>query len=342
MDLSSSKSEPLILSIESSCDDTSAAVLKGLDVLSNVVCTQQIHEKYGGVVPELASRKHMANIVPTVSEALREAGIKVGNLDAVAYTQGPGLMGSLLVGGNYAKGLSLGANIPCIAVNHMHGHIMAHFLTEHKPDFPFICLTVSGGHTQLVLVESASKFKIIGETLDDAAGEAFDKTAKLLGLNYPGGPLIDKLAKDGDPHKFLFTHPKVKPLHYSFSGLKTNVLQFLQKNIRTNENFINENLSDICASVQFNIVEILLKQLSAALEKYPVKHLALAGGVSANSFLREKFRALSLEKDCVAHIPAFAYCTDNAAMIGASAYFKYLNKDFKGLEVKPQARLPFL
>jgi N6-L-threonylcarbamoyladenine synthase len=335
--------QPVILSIESSCDDTSAAVLRGLEVLSNVVCSQQIHEKFGGVVPELASRKHMANIVPTVITALTDANIKLEDVDALAFTQGPGLLGSLLVGGNFIKGLSLGANLKFLAVNHMHGHIMAHFLNqETKPKFPFICLTVSGGHTQLVRVNAPNEFEILGQTIDDAAGEAFDKTAKVLGLNYPGGPLIDKLAKTGDPLKFSFTRPKVKPLHFSFSGLKTNVLQFLQREMKQNPNFISENINDICASVQHTIVTILLSELEMACEKTGITEVALAGGVSANSYLRENFTSLAFEKGWASHVPDFQYCTDNAAMIGASAYFKYLNGEFGTLTDKPNPRLPFI
>jgi len=335
--------QPIILSLESSCDDTSAAVLKGLEVLSNVVCSQQIHEKYGGVVPELASRKHMANVVPTVITALTKAKIELEDIDALAFTQGPGLLGSLLVGGNFIKGLAIGADLKFLPVNHMHGHIMAHFLNkEIKPGFPFICMTVSGGHTQLVKVKGPNEFEILGQTIDDAAGEAFDKIAKILGLDYPGGPLIDKLAKTGNPSRFSFTKPKVRPLHFSFSGLKTNVLQFLQREIKQNPSFISENLNDICASVQHTIVSILLDEFELACEKTGITEIALAGGVSANSYLREKFTLLALNKGWVSHIPDFQYCTDNAAMIGASAYFKFIEGEFGKLIDKPNARLPFI
>ncbi len=336
--------EPLILSVESSCDDTSAAVLRGLSVLSNVVSSQKVHEKYGGVVPELASRKHMANIVPTVYTALKEAGVSISDLDAVAFTKGPGLLGSLLVGGSFMKGMALGSGLDMIAVNHMHGHIMAHFVNkgaEEMPKFPFLCMTVSGGHTQIVKVDAPNKFMIIGETIDDAAGEAFDKTAKILGLNYPGGPLIDRFAKMGDPLKYKFTKPKVEPFHFSFSGLKTNILQFLQREIKSNSNFIQENLNDICASVQHNIVSILLSELKDAALELKINEIALAGGVSANSYLRRQFLELGQEMNWRVHIPEFQFCTDNAAMIGGVAYFKYLNQEFASYNVKPSARLDF-
>ncbi|MFK7755946.1 MAG: tRNA (adenosine(37)-N6)-threonylcarbamoyltransferase complex transferase subunit TsaD [Flavobacteriales bacterium] len=338
------KQSPIILSIESSCDDTSAAVLSGLKVLSNVVATQEIHSKFGGVVPELASRKHMANIVPTIMAALEEASISQNQLDALAFTQGPGLLGSLLVGGSFIKGMRLGSEKKLIAVNHMHAHIMAHFLDKSesdRPKFPFLCLTVSGGHTQIVLVKAPNSFELLGETIDDAAGEAFDKTAKILGLDYPGGPLVDKLAQAGDPMRFKFTKPDVKPYHFSFSGVKTNVLQFLQRETRKNPDFIKDNLNDICASVQHTIVSILLLEFKKAALEYGVSELAIAGGVSANSGLRKGLVELCTKHHWNAHIPKFEYCTDNAAMIGAVAFFKYQNKEFTTLDVKPSARLNF-
>lgn len=333
---------PLILCVESSCDDTSAAVLKGLTVLSNVVCSQEVHANFGGVVPELASRQHMANILPTVHDALKKADVDKSDLDAIAFTQGPGLLGSLLVGGSFIKGMAASSGTKLIGVNHMHAHIMAHMLdgNETKPSFPFLCLTVSGGHTQIVKITEPNTFELLGETLDDAAGEAFDKTAKLLGLPYPGGPLVDKLSREGQP-KFSFTRSRVKDFHFSFSGLKTNVLQFLKRELKTNENFIEENLNDICASVQHEIVGNLLAELSKAAESEGIYDLAIAGGVSANSFLRSELKRTCQENGWKAHIPEFQFCTDNAAMIGSVAYYKYLNSDFSDLTIKPQARLDF-
>ncbi len=333
---------PLILCVESSCDDTSAAVVKGLKVLSNVVCSQEVHANFGGVVPELASRQHMANIVPTVHEALLKAGVEKSDLDAIVFTQGPGLLGSLLVGGSFIKGMAASSGAKLIGVNHMHAHIMAHLLDGNaaKPEFPFLCLTVSGGHTQIVKVSEPNSFELIGETLDDAAGEAFDKTAKLLGLPYPGGPLIDKLAKEGEPI-FKFTRPRAKDFHFSFSGLKTNVLQFLKKQIALNEHFIQENLNDICASVQHEIVGNLITELEKAANLYGIKQLAIAGGVSANSHLRSELKLLCKENDWQAFVPEFQFCTDNAAMIGSVAYFKFLQNDFSDLTARPQARLEF-
>ncbi len=308
--------EPLILCVESSCDDTSAAVLRGLEVLSNVVCSQEVHANFGGVVPELASRQHMANIVPTVHEALVKAKVDKSELDAIAFTQGPGLLGSLLVGGSFIKGMAASSQAKLIGVNHMHAHIMAHMLEGNtaKPSFPFLCLTVSGGHTQIVKVSEPNAFELIGETIDDAAGEAFDKTAKLLGLPYPGGPLIDKLARLGEP-KFKFTRSRVKDFHFSFSGLKTNVLQFLKKQIAVNENFIEENLNDICASVQHEVVGNLLTELEKTADLHGIKQLAIAGGVSANSHLRTELVKLCNTRQWEAFIPEFQFCTDNAAKI---------------------------
>jgi len=321
-----------ILSIESSCDDTGAAILENDKVLSNVVANQKIHAAYGGVVPELASRAHQQNIVPVVDQALKQAGIDKKNLDAIAFTQGPGLMGSLLVGTSFAKSLSIGLNIPLLAINHMQAHVLAHFIadeTQNPPPFPFLCLTISGGHTQILKVTSFKAFEILGETIDDAVGEAFDKTAKLLGLPYPGGPLIDKFAKEGNPKAFSFTEPKTeKPLDFSFSGLKTAILYFLQKEQKKNSEFIHNNLNDICASVQYTIVNILMKRLKKAAELTGIKHIAIAGGVSANSEIRATLKLMETSLGWTTYIPKFEYTTDNAAMIGIVGYFKYLNRDF--------------
>jgi len=321
-----------ILSIESSCDDTSAAILENDKVLSNVVADQKIHAAYGGVVPELASRAHQQNIVPVVDQAIKQAGIDKKDLDAIAFTQGPGLMGSLLVGTSFAKSLAIGLNIPLLAINHMQAHVLAHFIadeTQNPPPFPFLCLTISGGHTQILKVNSFKSFEILGETIDDAVGEAFDKTAKLLGLPYPGGPLIDKFAKEGNPKAFSFTEPKTKkPLDFSFSGLKTAILYFLQKEQKKNAAFIHNNLNDICASVQYTIVNILMKRLKKASELTGIKHIAIAGGVSANSEIRATIKLMEASLGWTTYIPKFEYTTDNAAMIGIVGYFKYLNSDF--------------
>ena len=337
------KSDIFILAIESSCDDTSAAVLKNKTVLSNVIATQKIHEDYGGVVPELASRAHQKNIVPVVKSAIDKAGISIEQLNGIAFTRGPGLLGSLLVGTSFAKGLSINLGIPLIEVNHMKAHILAHLIDnnnyEQEVEFPMLCLTVSGGHTQLVIVSSPSEFKIIGETIDDAAGEAFDKIAKTMGLPYPGGPLIDKLAKEGNPKAFKFPISVVKDLDYSFSGLKTSVLYFLQKEVKKNPNFIEENKADLCASVQYTIIQTLLKKLNQAIEIYEPKSIALAGGVSANSELRSTLVDLGKELAIPAFIPAFEYCTDNAAMIGISGYYNFLNDQFSDLNVTASPRL---
>ena len=331
--------EPIILSIESSCDDTSAAVLSGRKVLSNVVSTQKVHEEYGGVVPELASRAHQKNIIPVVDAALNKAGVDKSDLNAIAFTRGPGLLGSLLVGVSFAKSLSLALNKPMIEVNHMEAHILAHLIDDESPtpEFPFLCLTVSGGHTQLVVVKSALKMEVIGETIDDAAGEAFDKISKIMGLPYPGGPLIDRYAKEGDPNKFVFTHPKVGDLEFSFSGLKTQVLRFLQKEVRQNENFVAENLHDICASVQKTIRDILIKKIKRASDKTGINKIAIAGGVSANSELRN--RLLENQFGLQVFIPDFQFCTDNAAMIGIAAYHKFLEGVFVDQSVTADARL---
>ncbi len=337
------KSDIFILAIESSCDDTSAAVLKNKTVLSNVIATQKIHEEYGGVVPELASRAHQKNIVPVVQSAIDKSGISLDQLNGIAFTRGPGLLGSLLVGTSFAKGLSINLGIPLIEVNHMKAHILAHLIDnnnyEQEVEFPLLCLTVSGGHTQLVIVSSPSEFKIVGETIDDAAGEAFDKIAKTIGLPYPGGPLIDKLAKEGNPKAFKFPISVVKDLDYSFSGLKTSVLYFLQKEVKKNPHFIAENKADLCASVQYTIIQTLLKKLNQAIEVYQPKSIALAGGVSANSELRSTLVDLGKKLAIPAFIPDFEYCTDNAAMIGISGYYNFLNDQFSDLNVTASPRL---
>ena len=321
-----------ILSIESSCDDTGAAVLENNRVLSNIIAGQKIHEAYGGVVPELASRAHQQHIVPVVDQALKTAGIEKEQLQAIAFTQGPGLMGSLLVGASFAKSLSIALNIPLIPANHMQAHVLAHFIdekTQSPPPFPFLCMTISGGHTQILKVSAYDKFEILGETIDDAVGEAFDKTAKLLGLPYPGGPLIDKYAKKGNPLAYTFSEPKTpKPLDFSFSGFKTSILYFLQKEQKKDPTFIENNLNDICASVQHNIVNILMNKLKKAAEISGIRHIAIAGGVSANSEIRSTLKSMESELGWVTYIPKFEYTTDNAAMIGIVGYFKYLDKDF--------------
>ena len=336
--------EPLILAIESSCDDTSAAVLRGNKVLSNIVASQKIHQKYGGVVPELASRAHQQNIIPVVSVALEDANIDKKDLSAVAFTRGPGLLGSLLVGTSFAKSLSMSLKVPLIEINHMQAHILAHFINDDQmqvPEFPFLALTISGGHTQLVLVKDYFDMEILGETLDDAVGEAFDKTAKILGLTYPGGPLIDKYAKEGNASKFNFPIPKVDGLNFSFSGLKTNILNFITKESRNDENFVRDHMNDICASVQSTIVSILMQKVEMALAKYEVKALAIGGGVAANSAIRSAVLNFKNTHDVTVHIPKFEFCTDNAAMIGIAAYFKYQRENFTSNAVSANARFKF-
>lgn len=333
-----------ILAIESSCDDTAAAVLKNDSVLSNSVANQTIHTEFGGVVPELASRAHIHNIVPVVAVALRKANIDKSQLSAIAFTQGPGLMGSLLVGSSFAKSLALGLNIPLIAVNHMHAHILAHFINEEgfdKPEFPFLALTISGGHTQIVIVKGFFNLEIIGETTDDAVGEAFDKSAKILGLPYPGGPLIDQLAKEGNPNKFAFTKPKIPGLNFSFSGLKTQILYFIQKNVRENSNFIEENKADICASIQYTIIEILMDKLKLAVAQTGIKQIAIGGGVSANSGIRKTLKEAESKFGWKTFIPKFEYTTDNAAMIGIVGYHKYLNSTFEDIGIVSKPRIEF-
>ncbi len=348
---------PAILAIESSCDETSASVCVDGKILSNVIATQSVHELYGGVVPELASRAHIVNIIPVVEQALLECtkwfttngkleinselnenqrAIILYKIDAIAFTQSPGLLGSLLVGCQFAKSLALALNKPLIAVNHMDAHVLANLIADDKPSFPFLCLTVSGGHTQIVLAHNPNNLEILGQTIDDAAGEAFDKTAKLLGLPYPGGPLIDKYAKLGNPLAFKFAEPQIPDLNFSFSGLKTSVLYFLQKQ---DKDFIQNNLYDLCASVQFTICNILVKKMKKAIAQTGIQEICIAGGVSANSGLRIAFKNLGVLTNCKTYIPNFEYCTDNAAMIAITGYYKYLANDFVGLETSPNARI---
>lgn len=331
-----------ILAIESSCDDTSAAIVKNDTVLSNIVASQKIHELYGGVVPELASRAHQQHIVLVVQQALKEAKIEKKQLDAIAFTQGPGLVGSLIVGASFAKSMALALNLPLIGVNHMEAHVLAHLINDGSPipSFPFLCLTISGGHTQIVLVESARKMRVLGQTIDDAAGEAFDKTAKILGLPYPGGPLIDKYAKLGNPNAFQFAKPRISDLDYSFSGLKTSILYTLQKKQKETLNFIEENLNDICASVQSTISNILFEKLIQAANQHKINEISIAGGVSANSHIRSELERIGKEQGWNTYIPKFEYCTDNAAMIGITAYHHFLNQEFVHQDVSPLARMP--
>ena len=335
---------PVILGIESSCDETSAAICIDGKILSNIVASQVIHTNYGGVVPELASRAHQQHIIPVVQEALSVAKIHKNAVDAVAFTRGPGLLGSLLVGTSFAKAFALARNIPLISVNHMQAHILTHFIkkdSSEKPQFPFICLTISGGHTQIVLVKDFFDMEIIGETLDDAAGEAFDKTAKMLNLPYPGGPLIDKYAKDGNPDSFKFPEPQVSGLNFSFSGLKTSILYFLRDRQKIDPNFLKNNLNDVCASVQKRIISILLTKLKRAAQEHRIKDIAIAGGVSANSGLRTMLIEAADKNGWRVFIPDFEYCTDNAAMIAVAGYYKFLNNDFIGQDVTPLARMNF-
>jgi N6-L-threonylcarbamoyladenine synthase len=335
----------LILAIESSCDETCAAVCRDGKILSNIIANQKVHEQYGGVVPELASRAHMQNIVPVVDAALQTANLPTGQagchlptVDAIAFTQSPGLIGALLVGTQFAKSLALALNKPLIAVHHMQAHVLANLIGDPKPSFPFLCLTVSGGHTQIVLCESSTQMKVLGETIDDAAGEAFDKSAKLLGLPYPGGPLIDKYAQQGNPGKFIFPEPQIPGLDFSFSGLKTSILYFLQDKIKEDPEFISKNLDDICASIQQRIVNILLGKLKKAAAQTGIKDVCIAGGVSANSGLRKAFEEMGKRNKWNVFIPAFEYCTDNAAMIAITGYYKYMAGQFSDLSVTASAR----
>jgi N6-L-threonylcarbamoyladenine synthase len=326
-----------ILAIESSCDETSASINQNGKVLSNEIATQKMHELYGGVVPEMASRAHMQNIVPVVDVALKKSGLTLDDLSAIAFTQSPGLLGSLLVGGCFAKSLAQARQLPLIAVHHMQAHVLAHFI-DQQPEFPFMCLTVSGGHTQIVLCHSHLHMEIVGETIDDAAGEAFDKIAKMLGLPYPGGPMVDKMAKLGNPQKFKFPLGEMQAFNYSFSGLKTAVLYFIQAQKKLNEHFIEENMNDLCASAQHTIIQMLLNKLTKAALHYKVKHLGIAGGVSANSGLRSAMLELGAQRGWNIYIPKFEYCTDNAAMIGMTAYYKYLANEFVDLSCVPTPR----
>ncbi len=336
--------ETIILAIESSCDDTSAAILKNNTVLSNFIAGQDIHREYGGVVPELASRAHLQNIVPVVHQAIKNAGITKKDIDAIAFTKGPGLLGSLVVGTSFAKSLALALDKPLIDVNHMYGHILSHFIDDGnkpKPQLPFLCLTVSGGHTQIVLVKDYLDMEIVGTTIDDAAGEAFDKAAKMLGFQYPGGPLIDKNAQNGNPKRFEFSKPKVDGLNFSFSGLKTSILYFIQKEEKENPDFVKNNLADLCASIQETIVDILMKRLIEASRFYGIKEIAIAGGVSANSGLRSSLQKVGEKREWNTYIPRFEYCTDNAAMIAITAKFMYEKQLFSNQKVTAQARVPF-
>ena len=333
------KGNCILLAIESSCDETSASVLKDGKILSNIIANQTIHEQYGGVVPELASREHQKNIVPVVHQALQQAQITKNQLNAIAFTKGPGLLGSLLVGSSFAKSMTIALEIPLIEVNHMQAHILAHFIDEPKPNFPFICLTVSGGHTQIVLVKDYLEMEIIGETQDDAVGEAFDKTAKLLDLPYPGGPLIDKYAQQGNPYAFEFPDVDMPGLNYSFSGIKTSFLYFLKNHLAQTPNFIEQNLADICASMQHTLIRILFKKLKKAAKEMKIKQIAIAGGVSANSYLRKTLQIEGEKLGWQTFIPQFQYCTDNAAMIAMAAYYKFLKGEFSSQMVSPMPRM---
>ncbi len=330
---------PTILAIESSCDETSAAVVHQGKVLNNIIATQNIHKNYGGVVPELASRAHQSNIVPVVDTALRKSGIGKHQLDAIAFTRGPGLLGSLLVGTSFAKAMALSLDVPLIAVNHMEAHVLAHFIVPPHPQFPFICLTVSGGHTQLVLVKDYLDMQVIGQTRDDAVGEAFDKIAKLLGFEYPGGPIIDKNAIKGDAMAFEFPQTNIPGLDYSFSGIKTAVMYFMRDGIAENPDFIKDNLFDICASVQHTLVQMLFRKLIVATKQYKISQVAIAGGVAANTGLRQGLQMLSKSQGWEVFIPEFQYCTDNAAMIAIAGHYKYLERQFSDLFVSPDPRM---
>ncbi len=335
-----------ILGIESSCDDTSASVIRDGFLLSNVTANQKVHKEYGGVVPELASRAHQQNIIPVVDQAMKQANISKKDISGIAFTRGPGLLGSLLVGTSFAKSFSLAMNIPLVEVNHLQGHILAHFIKEHEkenrlPEFPFLCLLVSGGHTQLVVIKNHLEMEVIGQTIDDAAGEAFDKCAKVIGLPYPGGPLIDKNAKVGNKQAFSFSKPRIKDLDYSFSGLKTSFLYFIRDSIKENPDFIKENMMDLCASIQHTIVEILMDKLEKAVKQTGIKKIAIAGGVSANSGLQNAMKDRAAKYGWDIFIPEFKFTTDNAAMIAITGYYKYLNKEFAGQDITPLARYPF-
>ncbi|MCL7987939.1 tRNA (adenosine(37)-N6)-threonylcarbamoyltransferase complex transferase subunit TsaD [Sphingobacterium sp. lm-10] len=329
----------VILGIESSCDETSASICIDGKIKSNIIANQLVHAKYGGVVPEAASRAHQQNIIPTVNEAIKRANISKEDISAVAFTRGPGLLGSLLVGTSFAKSFALARNIPLLDINHMQAHILAHFIEDPQPQFPFLCLTVSGGHTQIVLVKDYFEMELIGETLDDAAGEAFDKTAKILGLPYPGGPLIDQYATHGDPRAFSLPEPQIEGLNFSFSGLKTAILYLVQREMRQNPDFLKLRIEDLCASVQDRIVSILLNKLKKAVKQTGVRQVAIAGGVSANSGLRSQLLVLGEQLRADVFIPKFEYCTDNAAMIAIAGYHKFLKGEFVGQDIVPMARM---
>ena len=337
--------KPLILlGIESSCDDTSAAIIKDTIILSNVVAGQEIHTKYGGVVPELASRAHQQNIIPVVQQAIEQAGISKNDIDGVAFTCGPGLLGSLVVGTSFAKAFALAQDIPMLDVNHMYGHVLAHFIggeEKKKPAFPFLCLTISGGHTQLVVVKDYLSMEVVGTTIDDAAGEAFDKTAKLLGFPYPGGPLIDKYAKEGDANKYTFAKPNMPGYDYSFSGLKTSILYFLQKQMKENPDFVSQEVNHICASVQQSIIDILFVKLLKASKEIGINQIAIAGGVSANSGIRKRLEEEGLKNNWDVFIPEFQYCTDNAGMIAITGHYMFQKGLFTDQSISATARLPF-
>jgi N6-L-threonylcarbamoyladenine synthase len=328
-----------ILAIESSCDETGASVIRDGKILSNIIASQSVHEQYGGIVPELASRAHQQNIIPVVDQAIAQSNITKTELNAVAFARGPGLLGSLLVGVSFAKAFARSLNLPLIEVNHMQAHILAHFIEEPHPKFPFLCLTVSGGHTQIVKVESHLKMEVIGQTQDDAVGEAFDKAAKLLGLTYPGGPLIDKYAALGDARKFTLPQVDTPGLDFSFSGIKTAILYFLRDETKKNPDFVQQNLNDICASIQYTLVEILLKKLRKAVKETGITEITIAGGVSANRGLRDTLQKEAAEKGWTVYIPAFEYCTDNAAMIAMAAHYKYQAGEFSDWDVSPEARM---
>lgn len=333
-----------ILGIESSCDDTAAAVIQDGVLLSNIISSQKVHESYGGVVPELASRAHQQNIIPVVDQALKKAGVNKDELTAIAFTRGPGLMGSLLVGTSFAKGLSTALNIPMIDVNHLHAHVLAHFIKEsedddNQPKFPFLCLLVSGGNSQIIVVKSYKDMEIIGQTIDDAAGEAFDKCAKVMGLGYPGGPVVDRLAKEGDSSRFKLNKPHLQGYDYSFSGLKTSFLYLLRDELKNDPEFIDKNKADLCASLQKTIIDVLMEQLRRAAKDLGIKEIAVAGGVSANSGLRAAFQEHAERYGWKIHIPPFGYTTDNAAMIAMTGYFKYLDNDFCAMNAAPFSRV---
>jgi N6-L-threonylcarbamoyladenine synthase len=330
-----------ILAIESSCDETAAAVCVDGSILSNIIANQTVHAQYGGVVPELASRAHMQNIVPVVDMAIKKAGMNINDIDAIAFTKAPGLIGSLLVGSQFAKSIALSLNIPLMGVHHMQAHVLANLIDDPKPSFPFLCLTVSGGHTQIVRCDSPYQLTVIGETMDDAAGEAFDKSAKLLGLPYPGGPLIDTYASRGNASRFSFPEPQIPGLNFSFSGLKTAILYFIRDTESKDKNFLANNINDICASIQKRIVSILLNKLKRALEETGITEVCIAGGVSANSGLRSSLTEMGMRNGWKTYIPAFQYCTDNAAMIAITGYYKFLNKEFDELDVKVSARAEY-